>query len=192
MTASDSSRNASVGFVTHETYLCHRTGPGHPERPERLTAIIDRLKASGLWESLTHLDPRKAELSDVALAHDERYIETAVYEITQGRSVLSTGDTCVCPDSLEAALWAVGGVLAACDGVMAGDVGRAFCAVRPPGHHATPSAGMGFCVFNNVAIAARYLQQRYGIGKVLILDWDVHHGNGTQDAFYDDPAVMYG
>ena len=185
-------RSPAVGLVTHEACWRHRTGPGHPERPERLTAIVDRLKESGLWESLSHLEPRKAELSDVALVHDEQYIETAVYEITQGRSVLSTGDTCICPDSLEAALWAVGGLLAACDAVMAGDVGRAFCAARPPGHHATPSAGMGFCVFNNVAIAARYLQRRHGIGKVLILDWDVHHGNGTQDAFYDDPTVMYG
>ncbi len=187
---SDSGR--AVGLISHEAFLRHRTGYGHPERPERLTAITDRLTECDLWESLIHLEARKADPADVALVHDPSYIETAVYDITQGKSVLSTGDTSICPDSLAAALWAVGGVLAACDAVVGGEVSRAFCAVRPPGHHATPTMGMGFCIFNNVAIAARYLQQRHGVGKVLILDWDVHHGNGTQDAFYDDPSVMYG
>ena len=187
-----SKSGGAVGLISHEAYLRHRTGYGHPERPERLTAITSRLTECGLWESLTHLQPRKADPADVALVHDPSYIETAVYDITQGKSVLSTGDTNICPDSLDAAWWAVGGTLAACDAVMAGDVSRAFCAVRPPGHHATPDAGMGFCIFNNVAVAARYLKQRHSLGKVLILDWDVHHGNGTQDAFYRDPTVMYG
>jgi acetoin utilization deacetylase AcuC-like enzyme len=108
-----------------------------------------------------------------------------------GRRQLSTGDTVISDGSLEAALLATGGVLSAVDGVMAGSVANAFCAVRPPGHHATPAAGMGFCFFNSVAVAARYAQRRHGVGRVLIVDWDVHHGNGTQDAFYDDGSVLF-
>ena len=186
-----SANDHSVGFVTHEACLRHLTVPGHPERPERLVAIVEQLKDSGLWDSLTHTPARQADLADVALVHSRRYIQTACHEITQGRPALSTGDTAVCPDSLDAALRAVGGVMTACDAVAAGEVRRAFCAVRPPGHHATPDAGMGFCVFNNVAIAARHVQQARGAAKVLIVDWDVHHGNGTQDVFYDDASVLY-
>jgi len=182
---------SDVGFVTHESYLAHRTGPGHPERPARLEAIVERLKKVGLWEALVHVPPREATRTELALVHDERYIDTAIAEIEQDRPVLSTGDTDICPETLPAALWAAGGVLAACDAVLSGQVGRAFCAVRPPGHHATPTRGMGFCVFNNVAIAARYAQVVHDVGKVLIVDWDVHHGNGTQEAFYSDPSVMF-
>jgi len=123
--------------------------------------------------------------------HTDSYIQTARRDILSGRFGLSTGDTVVCGDSLDVALQAVGGLVAAVDAVTAGMVKTAFCAVRPPGHHATPSAGMGFCIFNNAAIAARYAQQHRGVGKVLIVDWDIHHGNGTQDTFYEDGSVFY-
>ncbi|MHC4561941.1 MAG: histone deacetylase family protein [Planctomycetota bacterium] len=182
---------SKLGLVIEDIYMRHRTPPGHPERPARLTAIMEQLTKSGLWDSVRPIPARRAEWDDIALVHDEAYIQTAVRDIESGRSTLSTGDTEVCPESLEAARWAVGGVLAAVDAVVGGEVRRAFCAVRPPGHHATPSRGMGFCVFNNVAIAARYAQCAHDLARILIVDWDVHHGNGTQDAFYDDPSVLY-
>jgi acetoin utilization deacetylase AcuC-like enzyme len=128
---------------------------------------------------------------ELALVHSRKYIETARREIPTGVEELSTGDTNVCPDSLEVALKAVGGVLNAVDKVFAKECSNAFCAVRPPGHHATPTRGMGFCVFNNVAVAARYAQQKYCAERILIADWDVHHGNGTQDAFYNDGSVLF-
>ena len=191
---SDSDANqpsVGVGFITHEACLAHLTGPGHPERPARLTAIIDRLTDTDLWAALRHITPRQAELADLRCVHEDTYISATVRDIEQGRATLSTGDTAICPASLDAALWAVGSAMAAVDAVAAGHVRRAFCAVRPPGHHATPTRGMGFCVFNNAAVAARYAQLTCELAKVLIVDWDVHHGNGTQDVFYRDPSVMY-
>ena len=125
--------------------------------------------------------------------HDRSYLELVRRELSNVTGVreLSTGDTLASADSLDVAHFAAGGVLNATDAVMAGTVKNAFCAVRPPGHHATPSRGMGFCIYNNVAIAARYLQKVHGVGRVLIVDWDYHHGNGTQDTFYEDPSVFY-
>src|SRR5205814_5186361 len=123
--------------------------------------------------------------------HTRDYLETAKADIASGAHDLSTGDTAICPKSFEVALRAVGGVLNAVDEVMTGKLKNAFCAVRPPGHHARPAQGMGFCLFNNIAIAARYAQRKHGIGRVLIADWDVHHGNGTQDIFYEDGTVLF-
>ncbi len=191
---SDSTANdnaTGVGFVTHESFMGHLTGPGHPECPARLAAIITRLGENGLWDSLQHIAPKPTELNDLLCVHEEAYIRTAVRDIEQGYATLSTGDTCICPASLDAALWAVGAACAGVDAVAAGQVRRVFCAVRPPGHHATPSCGMGFCVFNNVAVAARYAQLTHDLNKVLIIDWDAHHGNGTQAAFYEDGSVLY-
>ena len=180
-----------VGFMSDEVYLRHWTGVGHPESPVRLAAIIDRLRDSGLWAALRQIPARQGELEDILPVHRESYVQLVEREIERGYSMLSTGDTAVCKDSLTAAMWAVGGVLAAGDAVMSGEVRRAFCAVRPPGHHAASDRGMGFCIFNNVAALARHLQRKHGLGAILIVDWDVHHGNGTQEIFYEDDSVLF-
>ncbi|GAF71957.1 unnamed protein product, partial [marine sediment metagenome] len=185
-------RNVSVvGYLTDPVYHKHIDAIAHPEQPARLMAIDDGLMKSGFWEKLTTIKASAAETVRIEAAHDKEYVEKAISEMKAGRRKLSTGDTMLSEGSLDAALWAAGGGLRAVDAVMAGTVKRAFCAVRPPGHHATPDIGMGFCVFNNVAIAARYIQQKHKLKKVLIVDWDVHHGNGTQDIFYQDPTVLF-
>jgi len=140
---------------------------------------------------LARLEPRAATEDELLLCHTRPYLETARRDIASGRLWLSTGDTDIGPNSWEVAARAAGSVLNAVDAVLAGHARNAFCAVRPPGHHATASRGMGFCIFNNVALAARYAQRRHGVGRVLIVDWDVHHGNGTQDIFYTDPSVFF-
>ncbi|OFV95229.1 MAG: histone deacetylase [Acidobacteria bacterium RIFCSPLOWO2_12_FULL_54_10] len=183
-----------TGFVYDEIYLRHLAGDtGHPDRPERLTAVQDGLKSKGLLKLLLPIQARKVSDDVLELVHDKDYLALLRREAVDiaGLRMLSTGDTVISPDSLEAAYWAAGGVLSAVDAVMKGEVGNAFAAVRPPGHHATRNRGMGFCIFNNVAVAARYLQQAHGIARVLIVDWDYHHGNGTQDIFYDDPSIFY-
>ena len=189
-----SSRPRQTGLLYGEVYLQHLSGnTGHPERPERLKAIWSGLERAGLMKGLYRISPRRATQDELALAHDRAYLELTRRELSnvQGVKELSTGDTEVTAGSLEAAYFAVGGVLNAVDAVVGGRVGNAFCPVRPPGHHATRNRGMGFCIFNNVAIAARYLQKVHGIGRVLIVDFDYHHGNGTQDIFYDDNSVFY-
>ena len=169
-------------------YKKHETGAGHPERVDRYDAVTQAL---GQFSTLPRIMPREATDEELALVHARQYIELVRREIPAGVEQLSTGDTHVCPASLDVALKAVGGVLNAVDMVFSKACNNAFCAVRPPGHHATPTRGMGFCIFNNVAIAARYAQQKHGAERVLIADWDVHHGNGTQDAFYNDGSVLF-
>jgi acetoin utilization deacetylase AcuC-like enzyme len=183
-----------TGFLFDDIYRQHLVGDtGHPERPERLTAILAGLDKAGLSNTLLRIPARPATDDELALAHDRAYIELVKRELANvtGVKQLSTGDTDVTKESLAAARAAAGGVLNAADGVMSGRMKNAFCAVRPPGHHATRNRGMGFCIFNNVAIAARYLQKVYGIRRVLIVDFDYHHGNGTQDIFYEDGSVFY-
>jgi acetoin utilization deacetylase AcuC-like enzyme len=183
-----------TGFLYDDIYLKHLSGnSGHPERPERLTAIWNRLQKAGLINDMHRLAPRRATDDELALVHERSYIQLVRRELAnvRGYEELSTGDTLVSADSLDAALFASGGVLNGVDAVMTGKVKNAFCAVRPPGHHAGPTRGMGFCIFNNVAIAARYAQKRYGVQRVLIVDQDYHHGNGTQDIFYEDGSVFY-
>ena len=181
-----------AALLFDDTCLLHLTGDGHPERPSRLEAVRSQLKKDGRFDSAPRIDPRAATDAELCLVHTPPYVATAIAEIETGVSVLSTGDTHVGgPDSLKAARHAAGGVLQAVDAVVAGRHQTAFCAVRPPGHHATPSRGMGFCIFNNIALAARHAQKKHGLGKVAIVDWDVHHGNGTQDAFYEDPSVFF-
>jgi acetoin utilization deacetylase AcuC-like enzyme len=149
------------------------------------------LRAAGLEEHLTALPPREIAREDLLLVHTAEYLDLAEREINNGESQLTTGDTSVSRASWEAACRAVGCALAAVDAVLEGRVTNAFCAVRPPGHHATANRGMGFCVLNNIALAARHAQRRHGIRRALIIDWDVHHGNGTQDIFYDDASVLF-
>jgi acetoin utilization deacetylase AcuC-like enzyme len=180
-----------TGFVYHDRFLDHDTGTGHPERPDRLRAIIDHLRKTSLWSKLHHpmIDPAPEE--SILIAHTQHHRRFVKETCERGIEVLDQGDTRVSRKSYEVALLAAGGVLAGVDAVMSGILKNVFCAVRPPGHHAGRDTAMGFCLFNNVAIGARYAQEKHGVEKVAIVDWDVHHGNGTQDIFYDDPTVLY-
>ena len=172
-------------------YKQHDPGEGHPERPARYDAVTRAIEKSGLLKVLQRAEVRAANEDEIALVHGREYIAKVKREITAGAHELSTGDTNVGPKSLDVAERAVGGVLNAVDAVVSGKAANAFCAVRPPGHHARPDQGMGFCIFNNVAIAARYAQRKHGLAKIMIADWDVHHGNGTQDTFYNDGSVFF-
>ncbi|MCX6556488.1 MAG: histone deacetylase [Candidatus Aminicenantes bacterium] len=181
----------NTGYLFDEIFLQHQPGEDHPESPQRLLAIDQALRAMPFFPELIRLPVRQATFKELNLIHHQKYVELAERECAAGRSSLSTGDSDICPESFQVALNAAGSVLAAVDAVFAGTIGRAFCAVRPPGHHAGPERGMGFCLFNNVALAARYAQKKHGVKRVLIADWDVHHGNGTQDVFYRDGSVLY-
>ena len=180
-----------TGYLYDEMFLAHDAGESHPESPGRLKAIHRRISGAPYFPNLKPIRTEAASTEDVALVHNMEYIGLVERECAAGRSTLSTGDTAICRDSFRVALHAVGGVLKAVDAVMEGGIANAFCAIRPPGHHAGPGRGMGFCVFNNAAIAARHAQRSFGIQRVLIADWDVHHGNGTQDAFWEDNTVFF-
>ena len=180
-----------TGFVYHPAYLEHDMGAGHPESPNRLRAIMQQLEQSGTAARLTRIEPREAEDEWITQIHTPLYLAMLKTQApTNGRISLDP-DTSMSPGSLTAAYLAAGGALAAVDAIMSRQVDQAFCAVRPPGHHAESGRAMGFCLFNNVAIAARYVQKKHGLTRVLIVDWDVHHGNGTQHSFEDDPSVLF-
>jgi len=187
----DGKRLKKTGYLYSDVFLTHLTGEGHAESPERLRAIRERIKEAEWHDALLQIQPAEADLDTVALVHAPEYVELVKSECEEELARLSTGDTNISRASYSVALAAVGGVVSAVDRVMNGEAKNAFCAVRPPGHHASFERGMGFCIFNNVAIAARYAQQTYGIERVLIADWDVHHGNGTQDTFYEDGTVFF-
>jgi acetoin utilization deacetylase AcuC-like enzyme len=180
-----------VALLADPVYKLHQTGSGHPERPERYDAAIQALERAGLAAHMPRVPVRRATRDETALVHTPEYLRTVDRDFSQGAHELTTGDTSVGPRSLDVALDAVGGVLNAVDTVMRRDADHAFCVVRPPGHHATRARGMGFCIFNNIAIAARYARRKHGAERVLIADWDVHHGNGTQDIFYRDGSVLF-
>ncbi len=180
-----------TGLVYDDIYLEHKTPAGFPESPRRLTAIIEHLKTDGLFAQLLHLTPVAATQDQLCTIHSAAYVQRAKQSCERGDALLDTPDVPISSGSYQAAVMAAGGVIAAADAVAKGDVANAFCAVRPPGHHARSGLAMGFCIFNNVAIATRHVQRQHGLAKVLIVDWDVHHGNGTQEAFYEDPNVLY-
>lgn len=177
-----------TGFVYSDDFLHHETGR-HPERASRLMALVDYLQAIGIWEDLTHLTPRPATVEEITSVHEVDYVRFVEQVARAGGGMLGW-DTVISPRSYEVACLAAGGGLVLLDAVLAGQVRNGFVAARPPGHHARPRQGMGFCLFNNIAIAARYALQR-GVERVFILDWDVHHGNGTQETFYSDGRVCY-
>ena len=164
----------------------HDTGPGHPEQTARFDAAL-----RGLPSPVHPMPPRAATPDELALCHTRAYIQVAERDVQSGRHYLSTGDTNISSGSFHAAVHATGTLLNAVDLVVGKEANNAFCVVRPPGHHATPDVGMGFCLFNSVAAAARYAQQKHGLSRVLIVDWDVHHGNGTQNIFYEDSSVLF-
>ncbi len=182
----------STALVHHPIYQKHNTGPGHPETPLRYAAVMEALRGdSELWESLDEITPDKASKGLIQAAHTSQHFKRVEGAFENGLDRLDA-DTMISMQSFEAALFAAGGACAGIDAVMQGGAKNAFVAVRPPGHHASAENAMGFCLFNNVAVAAKYAQNNYKeIDRVAIIDWDVHHGNGTQGIFYDDPSVYF-
>ena len=180
-----------TALLADPIYREHLKGRQHPERPERFVAVLQALQKAGLADRMLRVESRAATEEELLLCHTREYLRVAKQDVESGWHFLSTGDTDITPNSWDVASRAVGGVLNAVDTVMSGQARNAFCAVRPPGHHANAGRGMGFCLFNNVAIAARHAQRKHGVGRVMIVDWDVHHGNGTQDIFYADPSVVF-
>jgi len=180
-----------VGWVYDRFFLRHDTGPTHPERPERLEALTHALATSGLLGRMVSLPFGPAVPEVIGRVHEPAYVELVRLACEGGMTFLGDNETHICPESYEVARLAVGGVLAACDAIAAGAADRAFCAVRPPGHHAGRDRAMGYCLFNPVAVAAEYLIRRHGLARVAIVDWDVHHGNGTQAIFEDRDDVLF-
>ncbi len=178
-----------VGYVYDPLYLEHRS-LGHPESPERLEAIMERLISSGLLEALVSVPPKDATSAHLEMVHSWELVAQIRAKADEGGGWLDP-DTYVGSTSFAVALRAVGGCLAALEGTMTGQIKKAFCLIRPPGHHATPNKAMGFCMFNNVAITAKVALSEWGVNKVAIVDFDVHHGNGTQETFYSDPQVLF-
>ena len=179
-----------TAFLFHPDCLRHDAGPNHPERPDRLRAILRQVESSGLSDRLLKISPEKADVEWIREIHEPGYIQHVEETSRQGGGCFDA-DTFASPASYDAALYGAGAALMAVDTVISGEASNAVCAIRPPGHHAERDRAMGFCLFNNVAIAARYAQKRHGLERVMIIDWDVHHGNGTQHAFEDDPSVFF-
>ncbi len=181
-----------VACVTHPDFVLHEPSLAHPESPERINAVVDAIEELGdATDSIIRYRPDPAPISAIEAVHTRNYIRFVEETCLTGQDCLDQGETQVCPESFEVARLSAAAAMLAVDAVLADGRKAAFSAARPPGHHATASVPMGFCLFNNVAIAARHAQRAHGCGRVLILDWDVHHGNGTQDIFYADNSVFF-
>jgi acetoin utilization deacetylase AcuC-like enzyme len=199
-----------IGFSTSPRFTEHQTGPHHPERPDRIRAVFQAVREAGLIDSanplepavvslglkpldqrVLPLEPMPADEQWLSMVHTPQHVSRMRHLCQMGGGVVDLGDTVVGPQSYDVAMLAVGSALRCCDAVMRNEVRRAFSAGRPPGHHAEPDRAMGFCLFSNIAIAARYAQKMHGLDRVAIVDFDVHHGNGTQAAFEDDPSVLF-
>ncbi len=180
-----------TGFLFDERYLLHTTSPGHPEVPDRLTAIHKGIEDAGLLPQLTLIKASKADTQWIEGLHQKYYMQRFKQMCDAGVCQMDTPDNQMCAATYEIALLAVGGLLDVGRRIMQGEIDNAFCAVRPPGHHAEYDRAMGFCYFSNVAILAKYLQSEWKVAKIGIIDFDVHHGNGTQHMFDDDPSVFY-
>jgi acetoin utilization deacetylase AcuC-like enzyme len=177
-------------LLSHRSSLDHQTPPGHPERPDRIRAI-EQVLGESRFDKLVREQAPEGTLDSVTLCHSEHYISELRHIAPQSGLIYLDADTSMSPGTWEAAMRGVGGAVAATDAVMSGTHGNAFVAMRPPGHHAEISRPMGFCLFDHAAIAARHAQRKYGIARAAVVDFDVHHGNGTQDIFWSDPTVMY-
>ncbi len=180
-----------TGLVQDALFLAHDTGDGHPECSERLSVALKYLETQSWYESLTQVEAHSAELEQILRVHDTDYVRRAEEVCRSGNSHLDSMDVSVCTESFDIALLAAGSSIQLADEVINKTVDNAFALIRPPGHHAEMSMAMGFCLFNNIAVLARYLQNTHGIDKIAIIDWDVHHGNGTQHLFEEDPSVLY-
>ena len=177
-------------LLSHRSSLDHQTPPGHPERPDRIRAI-EQVLGESRFDKLVREQAPEGTLDSVTLCHSEHYISELRHIAPQSGLIYLDADTSMSPGTWEAAMRGVGGAVAATDAVMSGTHDNAFVAMRPPGHHAEISRPMGFCFFDHAAIAARHAQRKYGIARAAVVDFDVHHGNGTQDIFWSDPTVMY-
>jgi acetoin utilization deacetylase AcuC-like enzyme len=177
-------------LLTHRASLDHLTPPGHPERPDRIRAV-DQTLAESRFDKLVRNEAPEGTLDLVTLCHDEHYVEELRRIAPDKGLIYLDGDTSMSPGTWEAVMRAVGGAVAATDAVMTGAADNAFLAARPPGHHAETARPMGFCFFDHAAIAARHAQRKYGIARAAVVDFDVHHGNGTQEIFWADPTLMY-
>ncbi len=182
---------SGTGYVYDDGFLAHDPGPWNPERPSRLESIQRRLFKTRLWDELVRLEPYEAPLQWIERLHDPDYIRAFKEACARGERLFQSPDCGICKATYDTARLAAGGVMAALDAVMGGVVKNAFAAVRPPGHHAERDRALGFCFFNNVAIGAVYLLEHFGLERVAIIDWDAHHGNGTQHLFEADPRVFY-
>ena len=196
LTADNLHKQNKVAVIYSDQFLLHDTGKNHPENPDRLISVVENLIVNPLFkDSLIWPKFNPASLEQLQLIHSKNYIKKVEHETSlltnNSTTYLSTGDTVISKQSDHVARLAVGAGIKGVDMIMSKEISSAFALVRPPGHHATATRGMGFCIYNNVAIVARHLQQEYGLKKILIVDFDVHHGNGTQDIFYEDNSVFY-